>query len=170
MTDISKYKNVSLSKETYNKIDAIRRVIVPQMTISRSQTITLLVNEKEKSLNGHFSIITISSVSATVVSTNRGEYCMSKAGLAMLTKLWASRLGEYNIPVYEVRPGVIRTDMTAGVVEKYDRLFEQGLALEQRWGTPEDLGTAVAALATGKIPYATGQVLNIDGGMTIQNL
>ena len=88
----------------------------------------------------------------------------------MLTKLWASRLGEYNIPVYEVRPGVIRTDMTAGVVEKYDRLFEQGLALEQRWGTPEDLGTAVAALATGKIPYATGQVLNIDGGMTIQNL
>ena len=129
-----------------------------------------MIEQKEKSLNGHFSIITISSVSATVVSTNRGEYCMSKAGLAMLTKLWASRLGEYNIPVYEVRPGVIRTDMTAGVVEKYDRLFEQGLALEQRWGTPEDLGTAVAALATGKIPYATGQVLNIDGGMTIQNL
>jgi len=129
-----------------------------------------MIEQKEKSLNGRFSIITISSVSATVVSTNRGEYCMSKAGLAMLTKLWASRLGEYNIPVYEVRPGVIRTDMTAGVVEKYDRLFEQGLALEQRWGTPEDLGTAVAALATGKIPYATGQVLNIDGGMTIQNL
>ena len=129
-----------------------------------------MIEQKEKSLNGHFSIITISSVSATVVSTNRGEYCMSKAGLAMLTKLWASRLGEYNIPVYEVRPGVIRTDMTAGVVEKYERLFEQGLALEQRWGTPEDLGTAVAALATGKIPYATGQVLNIDGGMTIQNL
>ena len=129
-----------------------------------------MIEQKKEAKESRFTIITISSVSATVVSTNRGEYCISKAGLAMLTKLWASRMSEYNIPVYEVRPGVIRTDMTAGVVEKYDQLFKEGLALEQRWGTPEDLGSAVAALATGKIPYATGQVLNIDGGMTIQNL
>lgn len=129
-----------------------------------------MIEQKKKNAKQHFAIITISSVSATVSSTNRGEYCLSKAGLAMLTKLWASRMGEFEIPVYEIRPGVIRTDMTAAVVAKYDKLFSEGLSLEKRWGTPEDVGSAVAALATGKIPYATGQVINIDGGMTIQNL
>ena len=88
----------------------------------------------------------------------------------MLTKLWASRMGEFEIPVYEIRPGVITTDMTSSVVAKYDKLLSEGLTLEKRWGTPEDVGAAVAASATGKIPYATGQVINIDGGMTIQNL
>lgn len=129
-----------------------------------------MIKQKAESKNIFFSIITISSVSSTVSSINRGEYCISKAGLSMLTKLWASRMGEYEIPVYEVRPGVIKTDMTAGVIAKYDQLFKEGLALEKRWGTPEDIGTAVAALANNKIPYATGQVINIDGGMTIQNL
>ena len=129
-----------------------------------------MIKQKAESKNTFFSIITISSVSSTVSSINRGEYCISKAGLSMLTKLWASRMGEYEIPVYEVRPGVIKTDMTAGVIAKYDQLFKEGLALEKRWGTPEDIGNAVAALATNKIPYATGQVINIDGGMTIQNL
>jgi 3-oxoacyl-[acyl-carrier protein] reductase len=129
-----------------------------------------MIQQKEKAATQRFAVITISSVSATISSTNRGEYCLSKAGLSMLTKLWASRMGEFEIPVYEIRPGVIRTDMTSAVVAKYDKLFSEGLTLEKRWGTPEDVGSAVAALATGKIPYATGQVLNIDGGMTIQNL
>jgi NAD(P)-dependent dehydrogenase (short-subunit alcohol dehydrogenase family) len=115
-------------------------------------------------------IINISSISATVASLNRGEYCISKAGIAMATKLWAARLGEYNIPVYEVQPGIIKTDMTAGVIEKYDKLFAGGLAIQSRWGLPEDVGKAVKALAMGDFPYSTGQVIMVDGGQTVQRL
>lgn len=115
-------------------------------------------------------IINVSSVSATVVSINRGEYCISKAGLSMATQLFAVRLGEYNIPVYEVRPGVIRTDMTAGVTGKYDKLIAEGLCVQQRWGEPEDVGKAVAAIANGSFMYSTGQVIMVDGGMTIPRL
>ncbi|HNP20475.1 MAG TPA: 3-ketoacyl-ACP reductase [Panacibacter sp.] len=115
-------------------------------------------------------IINISSISATVASVNRGEYCISKAGLSMATQLFAVRLGEYNIPVYEVRPGVIRTDMTAGVKEKYDNLIAGGLCVQQRWGEPGDVGKVVAALANGNFMYSTGQVIMVDGGMTIPRL
>ena len=117
-----------------------------------------------------FTIINISSVSATTASVNRGDYCISKAGISMATKLWAARLGEFDIPVYEVQPGVIRTDMTAGVIEKYDKLIAEGLTIQKRWGNPGDLGKTVVALASGMIPYATGQVIKTDGGMTIQTL
>ena len=116
------------------------------------------------------SIINISSVSATVASVNRGDYCISKAGIAMATKLWAVRLAEYGIGVYEVRPGIIETDMTEGVKGKYDALIEGGLLLEKRWGTPEDGGTAVSILARGEVPYATGAVLVLDGGLTLARL
>jgi NAD(P)-dependent dehydrogenase (short-subunit alcohol dehydrogenase family) len=115
-------------------------------------------------------IITITSVSAEVASVNRGEYCMSKAALGMMTKLFAARLGDANIPVYEIRPGIISTDMTAGVTEKYDKLIQDGLTIEKRWGTPEDIGNIVASLATGGIPYATGQVIYADGGMGVRRL
>jgi NAD(P)-dependent dehydrogenase (short-subunit alcohol dehydrogenase family) len=115
-------------------------------------------------------IITITSISSIVASVNRGEYCISKAGLSMMTKLFASRLGEFNIPVYEVRPGIVATDMTAGVTEKYDRLIADGLTIEQRWGTPDDVGKVVTSLATGRIPYATGQVIDVSGGMLIPRL
>ena len=115
-------------------------------------------------------IINISSISAAVASVNRGEYCIAKAGLGMVTKLFAARLGEYNIPVYEIRPGIIRTDMTAGVVEKYDRLFAEGFSINNRWGFPDDVGKAAAALASGAFPYSTGQVIMVDGGMTVQRL
>lgn len=115
-------------------------------------------------------IVNVSSVSATVASVNRGDYCISKAGVAMATQLWAARLGEFGIPVYEVRPGVIKTDMTAGVTDKYEKLFAQGLTVEPRWGTPEDVGSAVAVLARGELLYATGNVVMVDGGLTIQRL
>jgi NAD(P)-dependent dehydrogenase (short-subunit alcohol dehydrogenase family) len=118
----------------------------------------------------HPCIITITSISAEVASINRGEYCMSKAALGMMTKLFATRLGEANIPVYEIRPGIISTDMTAGVTEKYDKLIADGLTIEKRWGTPEDIGSIVASLATGGIPYATGQVIYADGGMSVRRL
>jgi 3-oxoacyl-[acyl-carrier protein] reductase len=115
-------------------------------------------------------IVNVSSISATVASVNRGDYCISKAGVAMATQLWAARLGEFDIPVYEVRPGIIKTDMTAGVTAKYDKLFGEGFAIQHRWGQPEDVGKAVAMLARGDLPYSTGQVVMVDGGLTAQRL
>ena len=127
---------------------------------------------EQKHTNADFSgcIITVSSISATVASVNRGEYCISKAGLAMMTQLFAARLGEFNIPVYEVRPGVIKTDMTESITAKYDKLISEGLTVQHRWGFPDDIGKAVAAIAKGDFPYSTGQVFMIDGGLTIARL
>ncbi|MDX2072661.1 MAG: 3-ketoacyl-ACP reductase [Haliscomenobacter sp.] len=129
-----------------------------------------MIEQKAAQPDFSASIINISSISATVASVNRGEYCVSKAGISMVTQLFAVRLGEYNIPVYEVRPGVIATDMTAGVKEKYDNLIGGGLCVQPRWGTPEDVGKAVGALAAGGFPYSTGQVFMVDGGLTLSRL
>ena len=115
-------------------------------------------------------IVFITSISAEVASVNRGEYCISKAGLSMASLLWATRLSGDGIPVYEVRPGIIRTDMTAGVTVRYDALIGQGLTLQKRWGTPEDVGQAVAMLLRGDLPYSTGQVIMVDGGLTVRRL
>jgi 3-oxoacyl-[acyl-carrier protein] reductase len=115
-------------------------------------------------------IINISSVSAEIASVNRGDYCISKAGIGMATKLWATRLMEHGIAVYEVRPGIIETDMTSSVKEKYDAMIEGTLLLEKRWGTPQDVGTVVAMLAGGGLPYSPGAVITVDGGMTVPRL
>jgi 3-oxoacyl-[acyl-carrier protein] reductase len=115
-------------------------------------------------------IINITSVSATVASVNRGDYCLAKAALGMSNRLWAARLAGSGIPVYEVRPGIIKTDMTAGVAGKYDALIANGLVPQERWGLPEDVGKAVAMLARGDLPYSTGQVILVDGGMTLPRL
>jgi NAD(P)-dependent dehydrogenase (short-subunit alcohol dehydrogenase family) len=116
------------------------------------------------------SIIFITSVSADAASVNRGDYCLSKAGLSMAVKLWAARLGEHDIPVYEIRPGIIQTDMTSGVKEKYDKLIAEGIVPQRRWGFPDDIGAAAAALARGDIPYATGSVIMLDGGLSVPRL
>lgn len=129
-----------------------------------------MIEQKATQADFAASIINISSISATVASVNRGEYCVSKAGISMVTQLFATRLGEHDIPVYEVRPGVIATDMTAGVKEKYDNLIAQGLCVQPRWGTPEDVGKVVGALAVGSFPYSTGQVFMVDGGLTMPRL
>jgi NAD(P)-dependent dehydrogenase (short-subunit alcohol dehydrogenase family) len=115
-------------------------------------------------------IINISSLSSYAVSTNRGDYCVAKAGLAMLTKLFAVRLAEYGIGVFDVCPGIIATDMTAGVRERYDKMIADGITPIRRWGTPEDVGRAVAALATGAVPFSTGDVLHVDGGFHVRRL
>jgi len=127
---------------------------------------------KQKQLDPEFAgcIINVSSISATVVSVNRGEYCISKAGLSMATQLFAVRLGEFDIPVYEIRPGVIDTDMTSGAKAKYDKLIAEGLCVQQRWGYPQDVGKVAVALALGSFPYSTGQVIMVDGGLTIPRL
>lgn len=129
-----------------------------------------MVDQKEADPAWQGCIINMSSVSATMVSIFRGEYCISKAGISMVTQLWAARLGEFGIPVYDVRPGLTATDMTTPVKEKYDKLIAEGLVVQPRWGTIEDVGRAVAMLARGDLPYSTGQVIMVDGGMTIPRL
>jgi NAD(P)-dependent dehydrogenase (short-subunit alcohol dehydrogenase family) len=116
------------------------------------------------------SIVFITSVSAELASANRGDYCVSKAGLAMAARLFAARLAPDGIPVYEVRPGIIATDMTAGVKDVYDRRIADGLVPAGRWGQPDDVGRVVAALIRGDLMYATGSVVHVDGGLSLPRL
>jgi 3-oxoacyl-[acyl-carrier protein] reductase len=120
--------------------------------------------------SGHAKIINIGSLSAYTSSVNRGEYCLSKAGVGMMTALFANRLAGYGINVYEVRPGIVRTDMTGAVREKYDRMVAEGLTPISRWGEPEDVARAVVALAQGCLPFSTGEVINVDGGFHLRRL
>jgi 3-oxoacyl-[acyl-carrier protein] reductase len=129
-----------------------------------------LESKGDSRLPGGYKLVFVSSISAYMASVNRGEYCISKAGLAMASKLWATRLAREGVQVFEIRPGIMATDMTAGVKEKYDRLIEEGLVPQGRWGTPEDVGLAVCAIMKGSYPFSTGDVINVDGGMHLQRL
>ncbi|MBD3213161.1 MAG: 3-ketoacyl-ACP reductase [Candidatus Lokiarchaeota archaeon] len=127
--------------------------------------------ELKKNLNQYNPIIiNISSISSFTSSPNRGEYCVSKAGMTMMTKLYADRLAEYEIPVYEIQPGIIKTRMTKSVKKKYNELFEQGITPIKRWGLPEDVAKAVKAIALGYLPYSTGDIIHIDGGFHLKRL
>ena len=117
-----------------------------------------------------YKLIFVTSLSAAVPSVNRGEYCISKAGVAMATQLWANRLAGDGISVIELRPGIMATDMTAGVTAKYDALIAGGLVPQKRWGTPADLGRAVTAIVAGHFPFSTGDVINVDGGFHLRSL
>jgi len=121
-------------------------------------------------LPGGFKVVFVTSISAHTASVNRGEYCISKAGLSMAAQLWAVRLAEEGIQVVELRPGVMETDMTRGVREKYDRLISEGLVPERRWGTGEDVGAAAAAVIRGDLPFATGSIIDVDGGLHLRRL
>jgi len=123
-----------------------------------------------KNASGSRKIITISSISAYTASTNRGDYCIAKAALSMLTPLFAARLAEHGINVYEIRPGITATDMTGPVKEKYDKPIGDGLTPIRRWGSPGDVGKAVAAIAQDLLPFSTGEVLNVDGGFHLRRL
>ena len=129
-----------------------------------------MIEEHEADPEFRGRIVNITSISAVLATPNRSEYCISKAGLSMTTLLWATRLAEYGIDVFEVRPGVIQTDMTAPVAEKYEALIRDGLTLDRRFGMPEDVAAVVAALAGGDIPYSTGQIITVDGGLTVGRL
>ncbi len=130
-----------------------------------------LVEQRQSNAAFAGCIVNIGSVSAEVASVNRGEYCVSKAGVGMMTRLFASRLGAFGLPVYEVRPGIVHSDMTEGVTAKYDaKIAGTDLLIQKRWGEPEDVGRAVAMLARGDLPYSTGQVIHVDGGLTVQRL
>ena len=129
-----------------------------------------LQHPNQSLLPGGYKLIFITSISANTASINRGEYCLSKAGLAMASQLWAIRLANEGTQVFEIRPGIMETDMTAGVKEKYDRLIAEGLVPQKRWGKPEDVGLAVEAILRGSLPYSTGDVIYVDGGSHIRRL
>jgi len=129
-----------------------------------------MIEQKKEAAEDNFRIVNIGSISAYTSSPGRGEYCVSKAGMSMMTKLYADRLAEYGIGVYEIRPGVIETDMTSEVKAKYDKLIANGLTPIKRWGKPTDVGQAVAAIADGRLDFSTGQVIDVDGGFHLRRL
>ena len=129
-----------------------------------------MLQERKGAPDSFLAIVNISSISAYTSSASRGEYCISKAGVSMATKLWADRLAEFGINVYEIRPGIIATELTAPVKDKYDKMIAEGLTPIKRWGTPEDVGKAVAAIARGDFPFSTGEIFDVDGGFNIRRL
>ena len=135
-----------------------------------TQSVARLLVEQQANDETPRAIVFVTSVSAELASPIRGDYCVSKAGLSMAAKLFAARLAQERIPVYEVRPGIIATDMTANVKETYDKRIAEGLVPEGRWGMPDDVGRAVASLLRGDLAYATGTVLSVDGGLSIPRL
>jgi NAD(P)-dependent dehydrogenase (short-subunit alcohol dehydrogenase family) len=155
------------TEESYDRVMAIN-LKGPYFLTQAAARWMLAQKEADAAFQG--AIVNVGSISATMASINRGEYCLSKAGVAMATQLWAVRLGAEGVPVYEVRPGITRSDMTAGVQEKYDRLIADGLTVQPRWGEPADVGRAVAMLARMDLPYSTGQVVMVDGGITLSRL
>ncbi|MGA2624752.1 MAG: 3-ketoacyl-ACP reductase [Bacteroidota bacterium] len=158
---------LSTSEESFDRVISINL----RGTFFFTQTIAKKMVEKAKSgYHYPFKIINISSISGYTSSPSRSEYCISKAGVSMITKLFADRLAEYGINVYEIRPGIIATDMTRGVKDSYDKLIEQGLTPIKRWGTPEDVAKAVGAVASGALDFSTGEVLNVDGGFHLRRL
>jgi len=135
-----------------------------------TQLAAKLMAESEPLPGASRAVVTVTSISAFTASVNRGDYCIAKAGLSMMTKLYAVRLAEFGINVFEIQPGVIATDMTGAVKEKYDQMFADGLAPINRWGQPGDIGKCVVAVAGGLFPYSTGQVFQIDGGFHMHRL
>jgi len=121
-------------------------------------------------LPGGLAIVFISSISAEMASIHRGEYCISKAGLSMVAKLWAARLSGEGITVFELRPGIMATDMTSAVKQKYDKMLNEGVVPQRRWGEPDDVGLAVKAILSGHFPFSSGSIINIDGGLTLPRL
>ena len=159
---------VDATEESFDEVIGIN--LKGPYFLSQAVVRTWLGRPEAARLPGGYKLIFVSSISAYLASINRGDYCISKAGLAMATKLWASRLATEGVQVFEIRPGIMATDMTAGVKEKYDKLIGEGLVPQKRWGQGEDVGRAVQALLQGHFPFSTGDVINVDGGIHLQRL
>lgn len=158
---------LGMTEESYDEVMAVN--LKGPFFLSQ-RVAKMMIDLLETGVIATASIINIGSISAYTSSVNRGEYCLSKAGMGMMTLLFADRLSEYDINVYEIRPGIIETDMTGRVKEKYDKLIEEGLTPIRRWGTPEDVAKAVLALAEGVLPFSTGEIINVDGGFHMRRL
>ncbi len=158
---------LSAGEESYDRVMAINLKGPYFLT---QAVANWMIRQRQQRRDDWMCIVNMSSISAYTASPSRGEYCISKAGVSMATKLWAARLAEHGIGVYEIRPGIIATDMTAGVKDKYDKLIADGLTPIRRWGTPADVATAVAACAAGEMKFSTGEVINVDGGFHLRTL
>ncbi len=167
---VAPLQRADITEATETSFDRVLRINLQGPYFLTQAVADWMIRQQAQSNGFTGCIIFVTSISARLASVNRGEYCISKAGLSMAAKLWAVRLGEFGLPVYEVRPGVIHTDMTAAVQARYDGLIADSLTVEGRWGEPDDVGRAVAALVRGDLPYSTGQVLTIDGGLTLPRL
>jgi 3-oxoacyl-[acyl-carrier protein] reductase len=159
-----------LLEATEASFDEVMRTNLYGPYFLTQQVARAFVDQRKADPQRSMAVVVVTSVSAELVSTSRGEYCVSKAGLSMAAQLFAVRLADYGIPVYEVRPGIISTDMTAPNKDAYDRRIAEGLVPTRRWGTPEDVGRVVAALLRGDLGYATGSVIRVDGGLSIPRL
>jgi len=153
-----------------DSFDAVMRTNLHGPYFLTQQVARALVDQRKADRDRAMAIVFVTSVSAAMASVNRGEYCVSKAGLAMAAQLFAVRLAEHGIPVFEVRPGIVETDMTAPVKDAYDARIADGLVPARRWGTPDDVGRLVSALLRGDLSYATGSVMAVDGGLSIPRL
>ena len=167
---VAPLKRVDLLEATEDSFDRLININLKGPYFLTQLVANWMVQEREADSDAFLAVVNISSMSSYTSSPARGEYCISKAGVSMATKLWADRLSEYNIMVYEIQPGIIATDMTTVVKDKYDKLIADGITPQKRWGTPEDIGKAVAALGQGYFPFSTGQVLNLDGGFHLRRL
>jgi 3-oxoacyl-[acyl-carrier protein] reductase len=164
-------KRMDILETTQESLDFVIGINVKGTFFMSQAVANFMISETAEHPEIHPMIVNISSMSAYTSSPSRGEYCISKAGVSMITMLFADRLAEYGIPVYEIRPGIIKTDMTKVVTEKYDKLiFEQNLIPIKRWGFPEDIAKAVLLFASGQLPYSTGEIINVDGGYHIRRL
>ncbi len=159
---------LEMTEESYDQVMDINTK--GTLFLTQAAARCMIQNTVDEDTGTRGAIVSISSMSAYTSSTSRGEYCISKAGVSMITALFADRLAEFGIPVNEIRPGIIATGMTAAVQEKYDRLIDGGLLPIKRWGQPDDVAAAVVALGTGALPYITGQSLDVDGGFHIRRL
>ncbi|MGB8227303.1 MAG: 3-ketoacyl-ACP reductase [Sedimentisphaerales bacterium] len=163
-------KRVDILEATQESYDRVMNINLRGPYFLTQLVANWMIDQKKKFPDRNYRICNTSSMSAYTSSPARGEYCLSKAGISMMTKLYADRLSEFGIGVFEIRPGIIMTDMTSVVKEKYDKLIAEGLLPTKRWGYPEDIAKAVGAIAEGRLDYSTGQVINVDGGFHLRRL
>jgi 3-oxoacyl-[acyl-carrier protein] reductase len=163
-------KRMDILEVTEESYDRVMRINLKGPYFLTQQVANWMIEQKKEHPDRAFRIVSTGSISAYTSSPARGEYCVSKAGISMMTKLYADRLAEYGIGVFEISPGIIETDMTSVVKDKYDKLIAEGLTPIKRWGRPEDIGKVVGAIAEGRLDFSTGQVINVDGGFHLRRL
>jgi len=163
-------KRMDLLESTEESFDRVLGINLKGPYFLTQQVANWMIEQKKAHPERAYRIVSTGSISSYTSSPARGEYCVSKAGISMMTKLYADRLAEYGIGVFEISPGIIMTDMTSVVKDKYDKLIAEGLTPIQRWGLPEDIGKAVGAIAEGRLDFSTGQIINVDGGFHLRRL
>ncbi|MCH7557309.1 MAG: 3-ketoacyl-ACP reductase [Planctomycetes bacterium] len=167
---VAPLKRMDILEVTEESYDRVMGINLKGPYFLTQQVANWMIEQKKTHPERAFRIVNTGSISAYTSSPARGEYCVSKAGIAMMTMLYADRLAEYGIGVFEIRPGIIQTDMTSVVKDKYDKLIAEGLTPIKRWGQPEDIAKAVGAIAEGRLDFSTGQVINVDGGFHLRRL